>query len=100
MARIKTRILSFDLPTDAVQYRVYYCEGGFVDYVDPYFEAVVLAGVYHYEVELPTMIPITSGTWTLGITAFDAEENESDMVTITHPFDFVAPNAPTNLMII
>ena len=54
------------------------------------------------EVVIPDDIPsfpLVDALINLGVTAYDEVGNESDMTTLSTPFDFTAPDAPTNLVV-
>ena len=96
MARIKEKTYAFDVPSDTASIHVYYKAGSLVGYGDPFIVVPFVAGQLHYEVKLPSVVPVTDGEWTLGASAFDATGNESDIgAVVTYPFDLVAPAAPT-----
>ena len=38
-------------------------------------------------------------TYIMGVSSVDDVGNESDIITVSSPFDFVAPDAPTNITI-
>lgn len=44
--------------------------------------------------------PLFDGDFMVGVTGVDDWGNESDIVSISRPFDFIAPNAPTNLSVV
>lgn len=46
-----------------------------------------------------TGFPLFDGDYMIGVSAVDDWGNESDIVSIKSPFDFIAPNAPTNLKV-
>lgn len=55
------------------------------------------------EVTLPDGFPgfpLFDGDYMVGVSAVDDWGNESDIVSIQRPFDFIAPNAPTGLKIV
>jgi hypothetical protein len=95
MAKVKTVTLTFDESdlTDIVEFRVFYDVNAIND-KSPYISVPVVAGQTAYEIELPTAVPVTDGSWTLGVIAVDDAGNESDMDTITRFFDFIPPAKP------
>ena len=98
MAKIKKRRLHWRASESAqvVGYKLYWSEGGQVDYESP---SAVLGNVT--EVLLPDGVDSFSpgkGPVEFGITAMDELGNESDMVTFSAAYQFNVPQAPQELM--
>ena len=97
MAKINRRKLRWS-PSDSPQvlgYKLYWAVGGKVDYDA---EHHTIGNVT--EITLPDdvpMFPCANGPIELGLTAVNEVGNESDMVTLSVPFQFSAPNAPRDL---
>ena len=69
-------------------------------YDDPKVAIPAVVGQSEYVYNLPGVIPLTEGEWTLRIAAADAEGNISDPASLTRFFDFTAPLAPSNLRVL
>ena len=95
MAKIKKVVLTFDEAdlTDVVEFRVFYDQNSITE-SSPFVTIPVVAGQTAYVLELPTAVPVTEGTFNLGVIAVDDAGNESDMDVLTRFFDFVAPAKP------
>lgn len=99
--KIKKKTLSFDLEsTEGVAgYNVYY------DKVEANYDSAkvkftnIIPDQLTYSVVFPDQVPITEGQYQIGVSTFDAEGNESDIIIINYFFDFTAPRAPKNLRI-
>jgi hypothetical protein len=95
MARIKKRKLSWQasVSSQVVGYKLYWSQGGSVDYES---DCVQLGNVT--EVLLPDdlkdHLKVGRGPVEFGVTAVDELGNESDMVTLTAPYQFSVPEAP------
>ena len=57
----------------------------------PFVPITVVPNQLAYEIDLPAMIPLTEGTWMLGVVTLDAAGNQSDGVVATVPLDVTAP---------
>lgn len=95
MAKIKKVVLTFDETdlTDVVSFKVFY-DVAAISEISPFVPINVVAGQTAYNVEFPTLVPVTDGLYNLGVVAVDDAGNESDMDVISRFFDFVAPHAP------
>ena len=94
MAKIKKRKLVWEPSTspNVIGYKLYWAEEGEVDYDSP---SAVIGNVT--EVVLPEQVPsfpIVQGSIQLGLTAVNEMGNESDLMIVTAPFQFSAPDAP------
>jgi len=104
MAIVKKKKISWTPAGDAdiVAHRVYAVESGIVinPEVTPYVEVLITDP---QEIIAPDGFP--AGTfsgdtnYTIGMVAVDDVGNLSDVVEISSPFDFIAPSAPTNLVV-
>lgn len=99
MAKLRKRRLRWNHPSAprVARYRVYWKIGQGVDYDSDYEEVEKTT-----EVTLPDDIPsfpLIEGRIELGVTAVDDAGSESDMAKLTAPFEFIAPDAPTNLVV-
>jgi len=97
MAKIKRRRLKWVASSSpqVVGYKLYWSENGELNYDSQW---VMLGNVT--EVVLPDDVkPFTpnGGPIELGVTAVDELGNESDMVTMTAPYQFNVPKAPDDL---
>lgn len=103
MAQIKPKVFSWNdaliSAEGVVGFNVYYKLGSTVDYAAPKVSVPVVAGQSAYSLNIPAQLPLTEGTYTLGVSALDAAGNESDIAVLTSPFDFTAPSAPTSLRV-
>lgn len=104
MARIKKVALNFDMENlvGVYGFRVYYWQGEF-DWnrqeipeaeLPSHIDIPLVTGQIAYLIELPTMINLAEGTWSLGVCAIDASGNEGDIDIITGFFDFTPPGKP------
>lgn len=99
MAYIKKQTLEFDAPavmTDVANFKLYYGKesDGLLTYNSVFVNIPVVPSQVTYQVVIPDMIPITEGSWNLGVASEDAAGNISDMDLLTGFFDFTAPPAP------
>ena len=102
MAKILQRTISWDPSpaTDVVGYNLYWAVGAdaVVDYLSDHANVGNKTNVV-----IPDDVaefPLVEDVMSLGVTAFDDIGNESDMTSVQNvPFDFVAPDAPTNLVV-
>lgn len=100
MANIKKTQISWTKSgsVDVVDYKIYYVpEGETLDYGSP----GVLVGDVD-QVVIPDDVPefpLLDGIYQIGLTAVDDVGNESDFIVQTVPFDLVAPDAPTDLVV-
>lgn len=101
MAKIIKKVLTWTpgAAADIVATKLYWCQDDEVlDYNSPNFTVDMPAT----EVTLPTDIPefpLEEGNFKLGISSIDDVGNESDIAELAVPFDFAAPDAPTNLVV-
>ena len=100
MAKISKRRISWDASAsaDVTGYKVYWSAvaDGDPDYSSP------SVGTTSPELTIPDDapgFPMEEADYVIGITAVDDVGNESDMVTATAPFDFLAPDAVSNVVI-
>lgn len=102
MAKIIKKTISWTASTasDVVSHKVYTAkEVDGVSYNSPNVEVPMP----DTQIILPDAFP--SGTfgedtnYLIGITAVDDVGNESDMVEVSAPFDFIAPDAPTGVTV-
>ncbi len=99
MAKIKTKTIRWNPSpdSDVAVYRVYYAKGSAVDYTNPFIETT------NTEVIAPNDFPADAFDedvdYTVGVTAVDDQGNESDMVVLSHPFDFIPPSAVSGLVV-
>ena len=99
MAKIIRKKISWTPSTspDVEGYFVYAEIGKDPDYNSPKTDIGNVTQVYTDEV---STIPQTEDVIVhIGITAYDEMRNESTMVVIAAPFDFVAPDAPTDVKV-
>jgi hypothetical protein len=100
MAKINKRRVRWNPSTaeDTVGYRVYYLiGGGEIDVATAPFKDVATT-----QVVIPDDIPELAnvdGEVAFGIAALDELANESDLLLVSGPFDFAAPDAPTGAVI-
>jgi len=99
MAKVIKRRISWtasDSP-DVVKYRVYWeAAPNIPSYSSPHVE------VTKNELIIPDEVPdfpTQEGDYVIGVSAVDDVGNESDISTVTAPFDFTAPNAPENVSV-
>ena len=99
MAKIVKRNITFDASTapDVQGYKLYWAVGATVDYNSDSLDIGNNLSVVIPD-DVPAF-PLVEGDITIGITAYDDIGNESDMTVLTAPFDFDAPDAPTNLVV-
>lgn len=96
MAKIKKRKLRWaaSQSPQVVGYKLYWEEGGQVTYnsicanLGNIIEVVIPDGVENFSLKPD------SGTIEFGITAVDELGNESDMITVSAPYQFNVPHAP------
>ena len=97
MAKIKRRKLKW-IASDSVQvvgYKLYWSENGGVNYDS---QCAILGNIT--ELILPDDINSftpNGGPIEFGITALDELGNESDMITVKAPYQFIVPKAPEDL---
>lgn len=99
MAKIKRRKLRWSASESAqtVGYKLYWAENGKVDYDSPCEKlGNVTAIVLPDDVEA---FRPESGSVEIGITAVDELGNESDLITLSAPYQFSVPQAPEELWI-
>jgi hypothetical protein len=102
MAKIVKRTISWGASTapDVQGYKIYWAvgAGGSVDYTSTFADVGNVTSVIIPD-DVPTF-PIVDDVVTIGVTAYDDVGNESDMTVVTDvPFDFTAPDAPTNVVV-
>lgn len=98
MANIKKTQISWTKSgsVDVVGYKIYYVpEGEVLNYGSPNI-SVGDVDIVVIPDDVPEF-PLLDGMYQIGLTAVDDVGNESDILIQTVPFDFVAPDAPTNL---
>ena len=99
MARIVKRKISWDASTadDVEKYRVYWEEAPTVPtYASPHVETTETFIVIPDDAP---SFPTKEGDYVIGVSAVDKVGNESDINTVTAPFDFTAPDAPGNVTV-
>lgn len=102
MSKVFSKTIKWDPSddVDVVSHRVYVVQGT----EDPTYEDLnVTVNMPKTELLVPDEFPgfpLSDGDYTIGIVAVDDWGNESDMEVATHPFDFIAPSAPTNIRIV
>lgn len=100
MAKIHEHKISWlpSISEDVVGYKFYYVpEGENLNYGSP---SVTLGNIDN--VIIPSQVPdfpLVDGNVTIGLSSLDDVGNESDLVSKTVPFDLVAPEAPTALVV-
>ncbi len=102
MAKVAAKTYRFDVAAGSVRARMYYVPGT-IDptYDSPFLEVAVPDGQTTVSIPIPGAAAITEGVFTLMATSFDAAGNESDLgAKVTYPFDFTAPAAPTNGVVV
>lgn len=95
MARIKTKILNLkNKPADVVGIRVYFADKQGLDYTAEH--KVVELPADKNSVIVPTDIPHDwqDKDYYLGVTYLDAYGNESSIMELLDPFDFIPPPTP------
>ena len=97
MAKIKRRRLKWDASSSSqiVGYKLYWSENGALNYDSQW---VMLGNIT--EIVLPDDVKSFtphSGAIEFGVTAVDELGNESDMITLTAPYQFNVPKAPDDL---
>jgi nitrogen fixation-related uncharacterized protein len=99
MAKIRKRKVRWN-PSNAagvVGYRLYWAVGEEADYESEFADIGNVTEVILPD-EVPSF-PTVAGDIELGVTAVDHIGNESDMAKFSAPFDFTAPDAPTDLVV-
>jgi hypothetical protein len=102
MAKTIKRTISWNPSTaaDVKGYKLYWAQGADaqVDYLSDNMDVGNVT-----QIIIPDYIPnfpLIDDMMTIGITAYDDVGNESDMTILSNvPFDFTAPDAPTNLVV-
>jgi hypothetical protein len=85
---------------DAVKHRVYIVpQGTTLDYTSPMVEVDMPKVTLDIPDEFPGF-PQLDTVYQIGVTSVDDAGNESSMEIITAPFDFDAPDAPTNVRVV
>jgi hypothetical protein len=101
MAKIVKRKISWGASTaaDTTGYKLYWSvgEGATLDYNSDNADVGNVTSVIIPD-DIPTF-PLVEDIINVGATAYDDMGNESDMTVINAPFDFTAPDAPTNLVV-
>jgi len=99
VAYIKPKYLNIGASTDpdVVGYKVYWAVPPAVIIYDP-VNGVGVGLITRIALPLAGM-PNIDGELTVGVTAVDNHENESDPAEITFPFDFIPPTGPTSLSV-
>jgi len=98
MSKVRTYRISWTISasSDVVGYKIYYAPEN-VNYTSPFVSIGAVDNV-----TIPNDIPdfpLIDGTYEIGIAAVDDVGNESDLTVVSAPFDLVAPDAPTNLVV-
>lgn len=102
MAKVFNKKIMWDasIDTDVVSHKVYIVQG---TNAPTYEDLNVTVAMPKTELTVPDEVPnfpLYDGDYTIGIVAVDDWGNESDMEVATHPFDFIAPIAPTNIRVV
>ena len=102
MAKIVKRTINWGASTapDVQGYKFYWKvgEGEVVDYLSDNQDVGNVTNITIPD-DAPTF-PLVDDLVQIGITAYDDVGNESDMTVASNvPFDFTAPDAPTNLVV-
>jgi len=102
MAKIIKRTISWGASTalDLTGYKLYWNVGANanVDYLSTNANVGLKTTIIIPD-DVPAF-PLGDALVSLGVTAYDDVGNESDMTVIKNvPFDFTAPDAPTNLVV-
>jgi hypothetical protein len=99
MAKIVSKKIKWEASTspDVAGYKVYWTTGSVLHYNDA-CKDVGNNTLVLVPQNIPDF-PMTDGNILVGVTAYDEFGNESDMVLLTIPFDFTAPDAPTGLAV-
>lgn len=92
MAKIKKVTLTFDEAdlTSVAGFKIYY-DVVAINENSPSVVIPMVSGQTAYDVLLPVVVPLTDGTYNLGVCALDESGNETDMDVLTRPFDFTPP---------
>lgn len=100
MAKIVKRTIQFAAATapDVQGYKLYWAVGDNVNYNSDNVDIGNTTSVTIPD-DVPSF-PLVEAEINLGVTAYDDMGNESDMTKVSAPFDFDAPDAPTNLEVI
>ena len=101
MAKIIKKTLSWTpgAAADIVATKLYWCSE---EEVLTYDSPNVTIDMPATEITLPEdapNFPLEEGNFQIGITSVDDVGNESDIAELAVPFDFAAPDAPTNLVV-
>jgi hypothetical protein len=102
MAKIVKRTISWGASTapDVQGYKFYWAvgQGAVIDYLSDNVDVGNVITIIIPD-DVPTF-PLVEDLVQIGVTAYDDVGNESDMtVSNDVPFDFTAPDAPTNLVV-
>ena len=99
MARVRKRKVHWNASNGSgvVGYKLYWAVGKEINYDSDCAEVGNVTQVILPD-DIPSF-PLLAGDITLGVVAVNHIGNESDMATLSVPFDFFAPDAPTGLMI-
>jgi hypothetical protein len=103
MAKIVKRTISWGASTalDLTGYKLYWAVGAdaTVNYLSTNANVGKKTSIIIPD-DVPTFPLLGDNLVSLGVTAYDDVGNESDMTVIKNvPFDFTAPDAPTNLVV-
>jgi len=103
MSLIRTKTVKWDKPSssEVIAHYVYVHRGeGRINYTDPRVRVLMP----ECEVKLPGSFPVETFqpgiTYKIGVSAADEQDNESDIVEVDYPFDFVPPDPPTGLKVV
>lgn len=96
MAKIRKCKLAWDASDsdDVTGYKLYWSRGTEVGYDS---RSIKVGNVT--EIALPDDVTLSDGPVMFGVTAIDADGNESDMSTIAEPYQMHVPKAPAGLAI-
>lgn len=99
--KITKKKFSFDLEsTEGVAgYNVYYDKNVITYDSNKVTFTNIVPDQLTYTITLPDDVPLTDGDYNIGVSVFDEEGNESEIIVISYFFDFIAPVSPKNLRI-
>jgi hypothetical protein len=105
MAKIIKKKLVFDAPeiTDDVDsFNIYYAlKDDGVNYDSPKLNIPFIDGQSSYEIEIDGVtMPISEGSYEIGVSSVDGYGNESDIEAVTYFFDLTPPPVPRNIRIL
>lgn len=99
MGKIRKKRVCWEpsMSADVATYRVYWSEEGQVGYSSRYVDVGKVTEVILPD-DIPSFPPV-KGEIALGVSALDESGNESDLAKMTAKFNFLVPDAPTNLVV-